>query len=306
MPRINNVVNHRFNGNRSAKRTKETLVTFAYKFNRAYDNFTIHGNHRTITRCILRFRRNLLARHVINCIPSPKTNGHTNKRRRRSVNRVSVSFQRKRKNVFYFIKRISNLEASRNCDAFRFPGICILKEKRNRHFVNRRNIRYVYVNVIYGAVFRLRSRIVVTAKRNYRISGNRKRSRYFHRISKRIFNLKRYGMYTGRKRYIGSGRKILTGSAYVGKRIAVHINLTRRIVKLNVIRNNRRERHAVTVDRRTFFQRNRFICRGIAYVGNCRKNSVVHSRAIVQRNIVNIESMYSGRHRLDVRTNERR
>ena len=146
----------------------------------------------------------------------------------------------------------------------------------------------------------------MTAKSNSCITCNCKCSDYNRSITKSILYFKLNSVNTGSKNNVFSSCKILTGNSYVRKCITVNVNLTCSIIKLNVISNNSRECHAVTVDYNTIIQRLGFILCSIAYIAYSRKNSIIYSGAIVKSDIINIEGMHCRSCRLNVSTDKRR
>ena len=146
----------------------------------------------------------------------------------------------------------------------------------------------------------------MSAKCDRGIAGNGKGSCNLHRIAEYILDLKSNRMNTRGKCYVGSCSKMLTGSAYVYKSVAVNIDLACRVIQLIVVCNDCREGNAVAVDCSTLVKCNRLILGSVAYIGDGGQHSVIHSRAVIESDIINVEGMDRRGHRLNVGTNERR
>ena len=242
VPRINVIVDHSFNRHLSAERA------FAVnKFNLTLYYSVINSNYRTVSRCILCFGSNRLTGYMIYSIPRPETDRSAEYSGCRSVYLITVSFKIYGQNAFNLIKSISCAKSVSNYHTLRLPSVCILKKDRNRELINISYISNVNICIVYRIVLRFSTRIIVTAKNNRRITRNSEVSDCNCGITECILYLKLNGMRTRNKINFFTC-KILSGNSYVRKLITVNVNFSSCIVKLNVIGNNRRECHAITVN----------------------------------------------------------
>ena len=242
---------------------------------------------------------------MIYSIPRPETDRSAEYSGCRSVYLVTVSFKIYGQNAFNIIKSISCAKSVSNYHTLRLPSVCILEKDRNRELINISYISNVNICIVYRIVLRFSTRIIVTAKNNRRITRNSEVSDCNCGITECILYLKLNGMSTGKKCNCLTC-KILTGNSYVRKLIAVNVNFSGCIVKLNIISNCCRESNVITINSSTVCQCNRLVLSCISRVGNSRKNSIIYSRAIVKGNIINIEGMYRRNHRLNISTNKGR
>ncbi len=83
MPRVNNVIDHCFNGNGTAKRI--------FSINKAKNNITVYCYNRAVTGCILFFGCNRFTGYMVYCIPYPKTYRNTDDSIGISVNLIFIS-----------------------------------------------------------------------------------------------------------------------------------------------------------------------------------------------------------------------
>ncbi len=98
--------------------------------------------------------------------------------------------------------------------------------------------------------------------------------------------------------------KVFAGSICIFKLVSVNKNLSGGVVELNVVLDYSGERNVIAIDKCTVLKCNRFISGSIAYILNCRKNSVVNSGTVVESNIVDIECVYRRYHRLNIGTDK--
>ena len=131
----------------------------------------------------------------------------------------------------------------------------------------------------------------MTTKFNHSISCNCKCTSNLHGITKLVFNLKSNNVLTCTESNIALGRKHIAVDRGLYNN-TVNCDLTGGKVKRSIISYSCRECNIITCDSSAVLKRNCNIRCRICRIGYSRKYSIVNSRAVVESDIVNVESNY--------------
>ena len=209
------------------------------------------------------------------------------------------------KNFGNFIVRKGSLEAiCYNC-ALDFPSVCVVELDLRYELVYACEISNADVNVIDGLCFGSFAGVIMTAEFNHCIARNGEGTGDLHGVAKFVLDFERDGVNTCAQSNVAlGGEHIAVDGGF--NNYAVNGDLTGGKVESGIVGNGCGERNLVAVDRSAVFKRKRGIGSRISSSGNRGKYSVIHSRAVVESNIVDVERKLSGNSRLYVSTKERR
>ena len=305
VPRIDVVIQVGNHGDGTAESTQRILVIVAHELDRAGEHLAINGNDGAIPGRKLSLGSNGLASDIIDTVPTPQTDRDAEQSGSGSINGGAVSLDGHSQNAFYLVDAVGSLEAVGNDHALRLPGVGILKLQLSGQLVDGVHVGNLNVYVVNRVIFSGLAGVIVTAQRDHGITGNREGSGDLVGITHCVLDLKSNRMDAGVKSYVLTG-KYLAGGSYIGQSNTVHGNLAGGIVQLDVVGNGSGESDGVAGDGGTLVQSDRLISGGVADVADRRQYSVIHSGAVVQGNVINVEGVNSGSRRLDIRTDERR
>ena len=197
-----------------------------------------------------------------------------------------------------------NVTAVSNDSTLGLPGISVVKLKVSYKLGKVRSIRNVDVNVVYGLCLRNVVGVIMTGKLYACHTVHNKGSGDLCRVAKLVLNLKGNGMSTGEKLYVTLGGKHVAVDRSLD-RYTVNKNRAGSEVKSSIIRNGSGKSELVTGDKQTVLKSNCYVGGRISGIGDSGKNSVIHSRAVVKSDIIDIEGKLSRSGGLYVSTDER-
>ena len=236
---------------------------------------------------------------VIN--PNPNRDTHESVIKSLSVNTVLLNSNSEKLGNFIILK--GSYKTVSNNSTLCLPSVRIIKFKNSNKLIHVSKICNVDINVVDRLCLRCFSGVVMTVELNDSITYYSEGSGNLHRITKLVLNLESNGVNTSAKSNVTLGRKhaSVDGRFY---NYAVNSDLAGSKVKSCIISNYSRKCNVVTVDHCTVLKRNCSIRGRISRCGNSRKNSIVHSGAVVKSNIVDIEGNYISGIGLYVSTNK--
>ena len=202
--------------------------------------------------------------------------------------RTTISFNDHSQQFGDFVILESSLEARSNNRALDFPGIRVVQLQLNFHLVDSGQISYIDVHIVDGLCLGGLAGIVVTAQLHGCVTCNSEGSVQRSGVAQLILNLELHSVNTCSQLNIALGRQRIAGNSSLNFN-TVHEDLTGSQIQRSVISNSCGECNIVTSDGSAIFQRNSNIGSGISGVGNGGQHSVIHSGAVVQGNIINVE-----------------
>ena len=196
-------------------------------------------------------------------------------------------------------------EAGSNDCAIGFPSVCVVELELCNKFIYVCKVCYVDINIVDGLCFRSFAGIVMTAKFNSSFACNSEGSGKSCGVAEFVFNFECNSVCTCSKSNIAFGGKcVACNSRFYFN--TVNIYLARRKIKCCVISNGCGECNIVSIYFSAVIKSNCSIGSGISRCSNGRKNSVVNSGAVVESDIIDIESYYVCSIRFYISTNEGR
>ena len=219
----------------------------------------------------------------------------------RSVNKFNCNC----KKFGDFVVSKSSFETICHNRAIRFPFVCIVQLDLCYKFSNICKICYVNINIVDGLCHRCYTGIIMAAERYNSITRNSKCSCDLCRVAKFILDFKCYSMRTCNKNNIFHRGKCIACNSCLNFN-TVNIDLTCCEIKSGVVSYSCRECNLVTVNRCSVIKRNGRIGSRVSGICNSGKYSVVNSRAVVESNVINVESNLIRCIRFYICTNERR
>ena len=209
---------------------------------------------------------------------------------KRSADRTG-SFNGNGKELGNLVILKSSCEAISNDSALGCPSVRVVEFENCNKLICICEVCNVNIYVVDRLSLRSLAGVVVTAELNRRITCNSKCSGNSHGITKFVLNFKCNGVNTGSKSNVTLRRERVTCDSNLNLH-AINKDLTGGKVKSNIIRYSCGECNIITCDSSTVFKRNCYVRGRISGIGYCRKYSVINSRAVVESNIVNVESNY--------------
>ena len=205
----------------------------------------------------------------------------------------------------YFVVREACIEAVGNHCALGFPGVCSLQLQGCNQLLQIGRFGNIDVHIVDGLCLCGSAGVVMTGQGYRSLTGNGKGSGDLHGIAQLILYLKADGMGTGNQGNVFLGGKHTAADGSLGL-YAIHKNLTGGDIESHIIRHRCGEGNLVAVDNGAIIQGNRRIRGRIGRCGNGGQHSVIHSRAVVQGDVIDVEGHRIGNLRLCIRTDERR
>ena len=204
----------------------------------------------------------------------------------------------------FVILESSNKTVGNNC-ALGLPSVSIVQLQLCHHLVDFGQVCHIQIDVVNRLCLCSFARIIVAVQLYNSITGNGKGTGELHGVTQFILNLKCNGMNA-----CAESNVTLRGQCIAVDRRsdfnAIHKNLTGSQIQSRVICNSCRECHLVAGNHSTIIQRHSSVRSGISGGSDGGQHSIIHSRAIVQSDIIDVESQLSSCGGLDISTDERR
>ena len=196
------------------------------------------------------------------------------------------------------------LEAICNHGALGFPGVGVVQLQLCNQLGNAGQIRNINVHVVDRLRLGSFAGIIMTGQCNSGITGNCESTAQSCRIAQFILNLESYGMGTGIQHSIFLGRQNTAGNASLNSK-TVHIDLSGSQIKCCIVGNGSSKSYFIAVDNYSVLQSHSGIRGRISGRRNGGQDSVIHSRTVIQSDVINVESNDIRSVRLDVSTDKR-
>ena len=254
---------------------------------------------------VAHFRRIKIAlSHIIESIVSPNTYGNAYNNACLCL-RTADCLNGNGKKLGNCVVRVGSLEAVSNNCAIELPSVCVVQLKNCNKLIYVCKVGNVDVYVVDRLCLRSFAGVIVTTEFNGCVACNGEGTGDLHGVAKLVLDLERNSVNTCSENNVLRGRERAAcyGSLYLN---AVNSDLTGGKVKSSVISNLSGECDLIAVDSCAVFERCSCISGRIGGSRNCRKNSVIYSRAVVKSNVIDIECNVCGECRLYISTNEGR
>ena len=324
VPGIDVVVEHRFDTAAAAKGNGFTINGIGI----AEQHIIFNRDNRAIAGRKLCLGGNRQAGNVINAVPGPDADRQAQQSlfaAQRAVlragqhncddilNGMNVSVRRHRSKAAVALQQdILNLEAGDNRNAFQFPVVGRVQLNIRFNIFNILCIGGLDIHIVDGIVFRLFTGIVVT--RYIDQSGlvfctlfcahNSEQRRLLRAIAQLVSDFEGNSVSTDAQRNIARRHHILAGQCGF-YHIAIDVNHRSRCIKarIAVADFGRETNHALSDG--CIGCSISHVTGSIHDITDGRCIAIIHRRAVVQRDIVNVEGQLCRSHRLDVGTQER-
>ena len=254
-------------------------------------NNTVNNVNVDVYNRLVAFYRHVLIRYIVVTIPSPYANRNAYESVVQSLAAYAVSFNSYGKDFGNFVVLEGSLEAVSNNSTLGFPSVRVVQLKLCNQLVYVCEICNVDINVVDRLCLRSLAGVTMTAKLNNSITSNCKCASDLHGVTELVLDLKSNNVLACTESYVALGGKHITidGGFYNN---TVNDDLAGGKVKSRVICNGCGERNVVTIDNLSVIKRNSNVGGRISRIGNSRKHSVVHSGAVVESDIIDVESNY--------------
>ena len=192
-----------------------------------------------------------------------------------------------------------------NHSALGFPLVSIVQLQLYHHLVDFGQVCHIQVDVVNRLCLCSFARIIMAVQLYNSIAGNGEGTGDLHGVAQFILNLKCNSMNACTQRNVTLGGQRIA----IDRRSdfnAIHKNLTGGQIQSSVICNSCRECHLIAGNHSAIIQRHSRVRSGISGSSDGGQHSIIHSRAIVQSDIIDVESQLSSCGGLDISTDERR
>ena len=199
----------------------------------------------------------------------------------------------------------SDFETIGHDSALGFPLVGIVQLQNGNQLIDAGKIRNIDVHIVDGLCLGGLAGIIVAAQFNHGIARNSEGTGDLSGVAQFVLNLKYNGMCTCTESNVTLGGKCIAidGGFYHN---TINGDLAGGKVERSIISNGCRECNIIAIDNGAVLQRNSGIGGRVSGVRNSGQLSVIYSRAVVQSNVVDVESNYISGVRLYISTDEGR
>ena len=242
--------------------------------------------------------------HVVVTVEGPNTDGNADQRMIQSLGHGSIrALHRDGQELGDLVIGKGCLEACGHDSALGFPLVSVVQLQSSNQLGNVGQISHVDVYIVNRLSLGGLAGIVVTVDLHHGVTGHGKGTSDLHGVAQLVLDLEDNGMDARAKSNVALGGKRIAVDGSLDSH-TVNSDLTGGQIQSGVIGHGCGESYVVAVDGSAVFQRNSGISGGVGRIGDGRQDSVIHSGAVVQRDIINIEGYFICSIGLDVGTDE--
>ena len=247
---------------------------------------------------------NMLLRYIVITIPSPNADGNADERVAQSLAGDAVLLYGHSQQLGDLVVGEGSLEAVGNDGTLGLPLVGVVQLQGGDQLVHSGQIGHVDIHVVDGLSHGGLTGDVVAGKLHGGIACNGKGAGDLHGITQLILHLEGNSVNTCVQSHVALGGESITGDGRLNNH-AVNSDFTGGQIQSGVIGNGSGECHVVAVDHSAVLQSDGGIGGGVGGGGDGGQNSVIHSRGVVQSNVVDVEGNLVSRIGLYVGTKER-
>ena len=250
--------------------------------------------------------RSILTRYIVESVECPNTDGDAHQGVvQSSCADSSVLLNGNGQQFGNCIVLESSLVAGSNDSTIGFPGVGVIQLQGCHQLVGSRQISNVDIHIVDGLCFGGLTGVVVATQGDGSITGHGEGSVQSSGVTQLVLNLELHGVNAGIQRDVTNGGQ---GSAGNGSAHfhTVHEDLTGIQIQSGIVSHSGRESEISAGVGLVIFQSHSGIGGGVSGVGDGGQHAVVHSGAVVQGDVVDVEGNDICGIGLNVSTNEGR
>ena len=269
--------------------------------NHAVHNFAIDVDNRLVTHIC---NGNVGVGNKVVAVISPHTDRDAHQSIIRCLTDRADAFHRNGQQFGNLVIIQSDFETIGHDSALGFPLVGIVQLQNSNQLIDAGKIRNIDVHIVDGLCLGGLAGIIVAAQFNHGIARNSEGTGDLSGVAQLVLNLKYNGMCA-----CAEGNITLGGEHIAIDRGFYHDTINGDLaggkVERSIISNGCRECNIIAIDNGAVLQRNSDIGSGISGVRNSGQLSVIYSRAVVQGDVVDVESKLSRSGGLNISTDER-